>query len=205
MGAIIYPHAMTAQAGEYGARVGAEVLLGRGEAVALGKPGLSPGSFNASHAGKKYVLCSLNGALCSFACSQAPLCLLGAFVNAQVTIEYLRSLLKDPGLRGITLIACGETWHDAREDESKLRPCLEDLLCAGQILSGVGGEPDCEATVAIAAYQGCAVRRNELIRASLSGRELIQRGYAEDVAAALTDDSRPCVVKLERDHFVPAR
>ncbi|HEX6766032.1 MAG TPA: 2-phosphosulfolactate phosphatase, partial [Polyangiaceae bacterium] len=98
-----------------------------------------------------------------------------------------------------------ETWSDARDDESLLRPCIEDFLCAGLILGGLDGEPDAEAIVAVGAYRACAGWRDELIRNSPSGRELIERGYAADVTASLADDTCPCVAKLERDHFVAVR
>jgi 2-phosphosulfolactate phosphatase len=74
-GAIIYPHPTHEQAQEYADRMQATPLLGRAEAAARGLPSLSPASFGPEHRGQKFVLCSINGALCTWRLPTSPLCM----------------------------------------------------------------------------------------------------------------------------------
>ncbi|WP_262056997.1 2-phosphosulfolactate phosphatase [Streptomyces sp. STR69] len=86
----------------------------------------------------------------------------------------------------VAVIAAGEQWPDG-----SLRPALEDLLCAGALISDLhrrgAGPLSPEAAAAKTAYEGTA----DLARAvgtGASGRELAAAGFPEDVAIATEED-----------------
>src|SRR5258708_26480030 len=61
-GAFIYPYTQHTHAAQYAEELGAELAVGRAEAAQHGGHSLSPRSFGPPDAGKRYVLCSANGA-----------------------------------------------------------------------------------------------------------------------------------------------
>jgi 2-phosphosulfolactate phosphatase len=78
------------------------------------------------------------------------------------------------------VIAAGERWPDGQ-----LRPAVEDLLGAGALIQALGGgvlrSPEAETARACFASSAAPA---DLIQACASGVELIQRGFADDVAIA---------------------
>ncbi len=180
-GTTIYPFPMEGDVNEFGKSVGAEVLFGRKEAKELGKPSLSPVSFNKTYKGKKFVLSSLNGAACAKISKKVPALLIGCLLNALAVAKAAKQLQKKTEA-SITIIACGEQWDNKRENGDKLRPCIEDYLGAGAILSELDGTKSPEAKVCIAAFQNSQTEINKLIWDSSSGRELREKGFAEDVS-----------------------
>jgi 2-phosphosulfolactate phosphatase len=81
-GAVIFPHAGGAAADALARQVGAGVLDGRGDGQ--GAPSLSPASFGAAHRGRRYVLCSPNGAACAqIAGDGAAAVFVGCLLNAR--------------------------------------------------------------------------------------------------------------------------
>ena len=74
----------------------------------------------------------------------------------------------------------GERWPDGG-----LRPAIEDLLGAGAVLEALGAEGSPEAQIAREAYRNAGDRLPDLIRGSVSGRELIDAGWAADVETAM--------------------
>jgi 2-phosphosulfolactate phosphatase len=136
VGATIFPHPppLNDQAKAFADKVEAELISGREEAARLGKPSLSPVSFEPVHTGKKFVLCSSNGAACTFIASKVPALLIGCLLNASAVAQVANQLHLETGAN-VTVISCGEQWDDVRNGENRLRPSLEDYLGAGAILS----------------------------------------------------------------------
>jgi 2-phosphosulfolactate phosphatase len=172
----------------------AELAGRRGEA----RFSRSPASFLDAPAGLRCVLPSPNGAAVTMrATSRQTVVLAGCLRNAGAVAQRASRL-------GRTFNVCpaGERWPDG-----SLRLALEDWLGAGAILRRLPGERSPEALAAIAAFEQAAPGLVDAITRCSSGRELIERGFAEDVelAAALdvslsvprwngiaiVDDSRP--------------
>lgn len=179
-GVIIYPFPMEGDVNSFGASINAEVLFDRREGKRLGRPSLSPVSFNEAHKGKKFVLCSPNGATCTKLSGKVPALLIGSLLNASAVAKAANEVQKRTNAN-ITVIACGERWSNLEENEDKLRPCIEDYLGAGAILNFLEGTKSPESKVCIAAFQNSREQLEELIWESGSGRELRGKDFADDV------------------------
>ena len=129
----------------------------------------------------------------------------GCLRNAAAVGRYLRGR----GSAGpVTVIAAGERWPDG-----SLRPALEDLLGAGAILAALrgsdagsaspgAGSPGAalspEAEAACACFEGTADVA-AAVAGSVSGRELIDGGFGDDVAIAVETDACCLVPVLSSD------
>jgi 2-phosphosulfolactate phosphatase len=79
----------------------------------------------------------------------------------------------------VTIVAAGERWPDGG-----LRPALEDWLGAGALVRDLPGPWSPEAEAAALAFDAAQARLGALVAACSSGRELYERGSAQDVALA---------------------
>jgi 2-phosphosulfolactate phosphatase len=179
-GALIFPYPPNLDGKKYASSIGAKYILGRAEAARTGNPTLSPVTFCEEHRNERYVLSSLNGAYCSWIASKVPALLIGSLLNASAVAEIANKLQQETGV-DITVVPCGEQWNDARENEDRLRPSLEDYLGAGAILADLDGSKSPEAEVCYGAFKSSESRLRELVWDSGSGRELRERGYEDDV------------------------
>lgn len=139
-------------------------------------PTLSPASLAALRQGERLVLPSPNGAVCASLAAEAGALVVAACLrNAGAVARFATS-------RGGTtaVIAAGELWPDGG-----LRPAVEDLIGAGAVLAGLDADlMSPEARAAAAAFRAA---RHDLLGAltgSASGRELVDRGFSDDVAIA---------------------
>lgn len=199
-----YPPPINEHARAYADQVGAELLAGRAEAARWGKPSLSPVSFGAEHAGKKFVLCSLNGAACTWLAAKVPALLVGSLLNASAVARLANRLQAETGA-AITVIACGEHWADAEAGENDLRPAMEDYLGAGAILARLDGSKSPEAQVCIGAFCQAETGISKLLWECGSGRELRELGFAEDVRHCSRVDVYTDVPILHTNQFRAAR
>ena len=194
-GAMVYPyHSRDDDAAEvYAREVGARLAGWRSE-TAFDRPySLSPASLLAITLGERLVLPSPNGATLAFLAAETPTKVLaGCLRNATAVANAAR---QQGGV--VTVIAAGERW--GRESGS-LRPAVEDLLGAGAILTALRpAAPSPEASAAMAAFQAAQPRLRSQLLACVSGRELIQKGFARDVEiAAEYDASRTAPILRER-------
>jgi 2-phosphosulfolactate phosphatase len=136
---------------------------------------------------------SANGAHISAAAARTGATVLaGCLRNASSVAAKASELAGD---RPIGVIAGGERW---KSDAAPLRPSLEDYLGAGAIAAAVTGRsaPSSEATLAALSYQAARPRLEELLAASISGRELITAGVPKDVALASEVDVSDVVPTL---------
>jgi 2-phosphosulfolactate phosphatase len=93
--------------------------------------------------------------------------------------------------RRIAVVPAGERWSDG-----SLRPSFEDFVGAGALLSYLEGNLSSEARSAIAAYQGIRESLGVLMKQCGSGKELIERGFEQDVNLASEIAVSDCVPTL---------
>jgi 2-phosphosulfolactate phosphatase len=65
-----------------------------------------------------------------------------------------------------------------------LRFAIEDLIGAGAIIAGLKGALSPEARIAVSAYEEVRGQLHTVLEQCSSGRELIERGFGEDVRLA---------------------
>lgn len=173
---------------------------------------LSPTDLLTAAAGSRIVLPSPNGSALSFAAREfgASRVLAGCLRNASATARFARASMRATaqGHNAIAVIAAGERWEDL---QGPLRPAIEDLLGAGAILSALDpssavANPCCspEAAAARAAFQQARPRLFEALCSSGSGRELLDRGWEDDVATSAALDVSTVVAELVDNAFVTA-
>jgi 2-phosphosulfolactate phosphatase len=167
-GVVVYPHAWRdASAAERAEALDAILAGPRGSGVSL-----SPPSLLELAAGTRLVLPSPNGAMC---------CLAAARGGATVVAGCLRNAPAVAGWLGrngdrIGVVAAGEHWH-----HGGLRPAYEDWVGAGSIVAELPGScslsPEAEAAA-------LAARSRRSLREVMSGVELIEQGFPDDVVTA---------------------
>ncbi|TSD89268.1 2-phosphosulfolactate phosphatase [Mycobacterium sp. KBS0706] len=172
-----FPHGDDSAARLAAERAGA--VLARPRRAAGGPFSLSPASLLAIPAGTRLMLPSPNGSLLSLAGGGTPV-LAGCFRNAAAVARAARGLARDGS---VGVVPAGERWPDGG-----LRPAIEDLLGAGAIIDALTLTCSPEAQLARDAWRSAGADLPRLVRASVSGRELIDRGFPHDVDLALEQE-----------------
>jgi 2-phosphosulfolactate phosphatase len=173
-GATIFPYMFRDEsAAEYAHEK--EALLASHRRDEPGAYSLSPASLMHIEEGTRVVLPSLNGATLSLLAAEAGVptfagCLRNAEATAAAALRHGRRVL---------VVPAGERWPGGT-----LRPSLEDWLGAGAIIHALEGEKSPEAAFAEQAFLHARGNLRTVIRECASGRELIERGFAEDVEIA---------------------
>jgi 2-phosphosulfolactate phosphatase len=192
-GASVYPyrsHDDSAQA--YADSLGA-VLASRHRSA--GAYSLSPASLVDIPAGTRLVLPSLNGATLTLATGDVPT-FAGCLRNARAVAEAARKVG-----RRIAVVPAGERWPG-----DTLRPAIEDLIGAGAIISHLveelGGNPSPEAEAAIAVYGHFWDQLEWGIETCSSGRELVSKGFTDDIGYAAELDVSECAPRLVDGAYV---
>jgi 2-phosphosulfolactate phosphatase len=174
-GAFILPYAGSAEeADEAAGAVSAILAHNRGTAGA--RYSLSPASVLDIPPGTRVLLPSPNGAALSLAAGQAPV-LTACLRNAKAVAE--QAIQTSEG-GNIGVVPAGERWSDG-----SLRPAIEDWLGAGAVIDALPLLLTPEARVARDLYRQAGPHVRDLVRDSVSGRELVGRGYPDDVEIAL--------------------
>ena len=200
-GCVVFPYRWADEgAADYAAAHGA-VLAGFRE---HGGPSLSPTDLLTLDAGTRLVLPSPNGSTLAFGARQfgARHVLAGCLRNAAVTARAALELAEGGS---IAVIAAGERWHGAT---GPLRPAVEDLVGAGAVLAALdpaaaATAPACspEAAAARAAFVAARPRLHETLAECSSGRELIMRGWHDDVANCAALNVAAVAAVLQGDAF----
>jgi 2-phosphosulfolactate phosphatase len=176
-GAIVFPCRWGADDAQAYARLrNAELAVPRGQE---GRYSLSPISMQNAARGTRVVLPSPNGSeLTTQAAELEKHLLTSCFRNCKAIANYTSTLG-----RTIAVIPAGERWPDGT-----LRPAIEDFAAAGALIANLSGRLSPEASAAIGVWD---VFKNELktyLANCASGRELIQKGFEEDVQIAAEID-----------------
>lgn len=198
-GSVVLPFPWGSEAAAGYARDHAARLAGRRE---HGEPSLSPTDLLTLPAGTRLVLPSPNGSAVSFRARDlgVPHVLAGCLRNASATAQAARRLAAGGP---IGIVAAGERWGSG-----PLRPAVEDMLGAGAILaaldpSGATGASGCspEAAAARAAFVAARPLVYDALCGSTSGRELLARGWEDDVANSAAHDVSTTVCRLDGAEF----
>ena len=174
---------------ELAGRLGAELANERRTTERLS---LSPQSLLRISPGTKLVLPSPNGSTLTL--DSPTLTVAGCLRNSRAVAEFAQR----QGAT-VTVIPAGEQWPDGT-----LRPAFEDLVAAGAIISHLHGELSPESETALAVYQSCKSRLDELLLNCGSGRELVERGFSEDVHLASALDCSETIPVLKSGRYVQA-
>jgi 2-phosphosulfolactate phosphatase len=176
-------------------------LAGRREEGALS---LSPTDLLTAPSDTRLVLPSPNGSTLAFMARELGVqhVLAGCIRNAGATARAARNL---SGGGAIGVIAAGERWY---HEGAPLRPAVEDMLGAGAILAALDpaasiSEPRCspEAAAARAAFVAARPLVYDALAGSVSGQELVARGWEDDVATAAAHDVSDIACRLVANEF----
>ncbi|MCB0713666.1 MAG: 2-phosphosulfolactate phosphatase [Ignavibacteriae bacterium] len=168
----VYPYAWKDERGRmYAEEIGGVLAEKRGTSHFS----LSPFSLQTLPAKTKLVLPSPNGStLTTIAAEQVDLVITSCLRNAEAVGQMLST---HSGTIGV--IPAGERWPDG-----SLRPALEDWLGAGAVLAALSGDLSPEAEVAANLFESTRSNLEETLLNCSSGRELVDRGFREDVQIA---------------------
>jgi len=149
---------------------------------------LSPAMLQACQAGEALVLPSLNGSPLAREAARGSKPVFAACLRNAPAVG--RHLAAAEGSIGV--IATGERWPDG-----SLRPAVEDLVGAGAVIAALE-DPNAspEARAALAAFRGVTQDIDHALADCVSGRELIESGFAADVSLAAALDASACVPLL---------
>ena len=162
-----------------------------------GPGSLSPTQMDRLEPGTHVVLPSPNGATLSLAASET-----GARVIAGCLRNASAAALAAAAEPPVLIVAAGERW---KITEGTLRPAIEDYLGAAAIASHIEGlELSPEARLAVAAFGAVRDELPDLLATCESGRELYEKGYADDVTWAATLDVSETVPYLGWKRMPPS-
>jgi 2-phosphosulfolactate phosphatase len=186
--AIIYPYrGKLEMAGRFAQSIGAKLA----EKNRSAKYSLSPKSIFGIPEETKLVLPSPNGSTLSLATGDTPT-LAGCLRNARA----VAGAAKNYGSQ-IAIIPAGERWPDG-----SLRPSFEDLIGAGAIIHYLDGKCSPEAYIAQSAFLAAGRNLTNFLLQCESGKELIDRGYQEDVLLASELNVSSCVPTLLHGAYI---
>ena len=134
---------------------------------------LSPQSLRTVPPGYRLVLPSPNGAALCFGAVH-PILLAACLRNAAAVARAADGLGST-----IAVIPTGERWP-----AGDLRPSLEDLVGAGAVIATLPGSRSPEAALAATAFEHFREGLLQAFRESVSGKELIARGFGLDIDIA---------------------
>ncbi len=152
---------------------------------------LSPVSLKNINKGTRLVLPSPNGSELSLS-SRSSVTLCACLRNYRAVAEYANSISEN-----IVVIPAGEKWPNGT-----IRFAIEDYLGAGALISELKGELSGEANAAKKLFGSLKPELYDIISGSLSGRELIEKGFPEDVDLALELNAGRSVPVLENKCFI---
>ena len=186
-GALVYPFRSRDQSAAAFARSRNALLANATRSFEGGGYSLSPSSLLDIPAGTSLVLPSPNGSTLSLSTGDTPTyagCLRNATALAGVLRQYET---------GISIIAAGERW----KQQQTLRPAIEDLIGAGAVIHALEGTRSPEAETAARVFEAFRDDLESVLGGSGSGKELIGRGFPEDVRLAAALDASRCVPVLK--------
>lgn len=196
-GARVLPFPHGDHAAAQAAADAAGAVLAAPRAASGGQLSLSPASLARIAGGTLLMLPSPNGSRLTLEAGPGHV-LAGCLLNATAVA---RAALALAGGGNVGVVPAGERWPDG-----SLRPAVEDLLGTGAIIAALARDMDAEARLACMAYQAAAGELDGMVRACVSGRELADSGFGDDVSLALELDvsaHAPLLVDGAYTRFLP--
>ncbi|MFZ1889557.1 MAG: 2-phosphosulfolactate phosphatase [Candidatus Binataceae bacterium] len=176
-------------------RVGGIETVARRATTSAQPFSLSPSTMAHARPGMKIILASPNGALVSLAAAKSGATVFAGCLRNASAVAKAALAIGVP----IAVIAAGERWGST----DALRPAFEDLIGAGAILSALGAiSISPEARTALAAFHDAESDLPHALRECASGRELIDRGFEQDVTWASERDVSTTAPILRNGAFV---
>jgi 2-phosphosulfolactate phosphatase len=142
-------------------------------------------------AGTRLVLPSPNGAALCLKTGTTP-----TFAACLRNADSVARAARTAG-RHIAVIAAGERWPSG-----SLRVAIEDWLGAGAVIASIEGQKSPEAEAAGLAFRAASNRIESMLIDCVSGRELFERGFSDDVRLASQCNVSQCAPRLAQGAFV---
>jgi 2-phosphosulfolactate phosphatase len=152
---------------------------------------LSSASLKNINKGTRIVLPSPNGSELSLS-SKSKVTMCACLRNYRAVAESINSISGN-----VVVIPAGEKWPNGT-----IRFAIEDFLGAGALLSELKGELSAEANAAKKLFESIKPELYDFVSGSLSGRELIEKGFPEDVDLALELNAGISVPVLKNKYYV---
>lgn len=152
---------------------------------------LSPSSLTGIPAGTNLVLPSPNGATLSVAAAARRCVPAGCLRNRRAVASFAAAQGAP-----VTVVAAGERWSDG-----SIRFALEDMLGAGAIVNAPPGTRSSEALAAEQVFISQQVHAGAVVRNCSSSRELIERGFSDDIDLAVCIDCSTAVPLLRNSAY----
>ncbi|RPF25574.1 2-phosphosulfolactate phosphatase [Streptomyces sp. Ag109_G2-6] len=183
-------------------RMNATLAVGRSTATEASPWSLSPAALRRSPFTPRLVLPSPNGSTIAAAAGDCVV-VAGSLRNATAVGQWVAGQGFGTVQRPVAVIASGE-----RRPDGSMRPALEDLLGAGAVIASLrdSGKDRLspEAAVAAAAFEGIE-DVGGAVTGCASGRELVDLGYADDVAIATELNACKVIPVLTDGAFASAK
>ncbi|WP_433796917.1 2-phosphosulfolactate phosphatase [Actinoplanes sp. CA-252034] len=203
-GAEVFPYRWRDDRAEaFAAEHRAVLAVGRSQAGPGNPVSLSPATIRAVAHLERLVLPSPNGSTVARRLAETGATVIGVSLrNAAAAARWTASRL--PAGAAVAVIASGERWPDGT-----LRPAVEDLWGAGAFIDGLLGQGitglSPEAGAAAAAYRHVEPDIRAALLDCAGGRELVTKGYPQDVEIAAEAGASEVVPLLSGESFRPAR
>jgi 2-phosphosulfolactate phosphatase len=199
----VYPYAWrdeTAQ--DFADEMDAVLAMDRGAATVDHPWSLSPAALTRAPHVPRLVLPSPNGSAIAAAAGRAGKPVLAASLrNASAVGRWLVQRGYGTADRPLGIVPAGERWPDG-----SLRPAIEDALGAAAVLATIEADSTVDnlSAEAYALRSMHGPRTAEWVRDCASARELVQHGFADDVAVAADVDACTSVPMLREGAFATA-
>ncbi|KXK49916.1 MAG: putative 2-phosphosulfolactate phosphatase [Chlorobi bacterium OLB5] len=152
---------------------------------------LSPQSLMNIKEGTKIILPSPNGAELSLN-TYSNITITACLRNYKIVADYVNSINGN-----IAVIPAGEKWQNG-----SIRFAIEDYLGVGALISVLNGELSAESFAAKKYFEAFESELKDVIINSYSGKELIEKGFSEDLEIALDMFSGNSIPVLKEKCFV---
>ncbi|NOS84137.1 MAG: hypothetical protein HOP31_03260 [Ignavibacteria bacterium] len=151
---------------------------------------LSPASLKNINTETRIVLPSPNGSELSLS-SKSKVTMCACLRNYRAVAESINSISGN-----VVVIPAGEKWTNGT-----IRFAIEDYLGAGALISELKGELSVEAYASKKLFESLKTELRDVIRGSISGRELIEKGFPEDVDLALESNAGKTIPILLDNYY----